>query len=116
MGEIDLRVRELFTGNWCVERDGKMLVSDLHTMKDAYEWVYDNMPGVPFHTLTDREKWLNGWVRGKSPNILVHCNVRCVCCGRDQGTTCVIMTEEDIKRPEPDWPFNEENCPLCTTG
>lgn len=61
----------------------------------------------------DREKWLNGWCRhGDSAFILLGPNICCIGCGRYGGTTCVVISV-NLPDKEPDWPFNERDCPVC---
>lgn len=62
--------------------------------------------------MTNREAWLNGW--GRIGRIVIVETVRCAGCGKDQGTA-TILVPEDWKMPDklPDWPFNEEDCPIC---
>lgn len=63
-----------------------------------------------------RETWLHGWPRGKV-DVLIGTGVRCVGCGKDYGVTTVAFPEGwehwIDRRPYPDWPFDEETCPVC---
>ncbi len=60
-----------------------------------------------------REKWLYGWHRYQSsPTILLGGSVHCCCCGRFQGVTCFVASD-DFPATLPDWPFEEADCPLC---
>lgn len=62
-----------------------------------------------------RQHWLNGWYRGEgSVGILIGSGVHCVCCGKFRGVTCVAINR-DWKHPKklPDWPFPEDDCPIC---
>lgn len=59
------------------------------------------------------ESWLNGWHR-RGNRVLIGSSVCCVCCGGDKGITCVIISEGYVfPEKQPDWPFSEDNCPLC---
>lgn len=59
--------------------------------------------------------WLNGWSRmSDGRTVLIGTGVRCVCCGYCQGITCVAFPENwEPPGPEPDWPFDHDDCPLC---
>ena len=61
----------------------------------------------------EREAWLNGWER-LDDVVLIGTMVHCVGCGREQGLTCVAFSEE-YEAPEklPEFPFDEEMCPVC---
>lgn len=63
-----------------------------------------------------RETWLHGWPR-MGTEVLIGSGVWCVGCGKDFGVTCVGIEEGYESwvenRPYPDWPFDEENCPVC---
>ena len=63
--------------------------------------------------MSERQKWLNGWPQvGNS--VLIGSGVHCAACGRSYGITCIAIPLDYIT-PEklPDWPFNEETCPVC---
>jgi hypothetical protein len=61
-----------------------------------------------------REDWLKGWNRVGSCNVLIGVGVHCVCCGKSHGVTTVSFEEGfEFPKERPDWPFEEENCPLC---
>lgn len=61
-----------------------------------------------------RELWLNGWYRHGN-TVLIGTGVHCAGCGKFHGGTCVAFSD-DWAAPEklPDWPYNEESCPLCS--
>jgi hypothetical protein len=54
-----------------------------------------------------RETWHEGWYR--TGDQIVNC---CAGCGVTLGMACIAATSEDAA-PEPQWPFDEETCPLC---
>jgi hypothetical protein len=63
-----------------------------------------------------REAWRHEWpISGGE--ILLGTQVCCAGCGRDRGTTTVAFSDEALAwmkdRPTPEWPFDEETCPLC---
>jgi|SRR6267154_2657892 len=63
-------------------------------------------------SMSVRTKWLNGWpLLGRT--VLVGSGVHCAGCGKDFGMTCVAIPEGYVA-PEklPDWPFDEDNCPV----
>lgn len=63
--------------------------------------------------MSNREHWLNGWPRiGFS--VLIGSGVHCIGCGTFHGVTCVAIPE-DWQPPEkmPDWPFEQDSCPVC---
>lgn len=49
-------------------------------------------------------------------NILMGTSLHCAGCGKLNGVICVVI-EEDYDFPEktPNWPFDEENCPVHIT-
>lgn len=56
--------------------------------------------------------WLNGWPRLNVRTVLMGTEVRCVCCGRTHGITCVVFEPDwEPPGPEPEWPFTEADCP-----
>lgn len=61
----------------------------------------------------NREHWLNGWGRMGDYDVLIGTGVHCVGCGKDEGTVTVVFPA-DYQPPEkyPDWPFDEETCPV----
>jgi hypothetical protein len=63
--------------------------------------------------MPDRETWLHGWPRnGTSVNI--GSGWFCAGCGRFEGTGCVVVEDTDVlPSVDPDWPFDEETCPVC---
>lgn len=60
------------------------------------------------------EKWLNGWDRNND-TVLIGTAIHCAGCGRVFGITTVSF-DDDLELPEqlPDWPFPQNNCPLCS--
>ena len=65
--------------------------------------------------MSNRETWLNGWYRNGS-TVLIGPGVHCAGCGRSFGVTCVAFSEGYVApEKDPDWPFDEETCPLCAT-
>lgn len=63
-----------------------------------------------------REGWLNGWHRpeGLAGSVIVMGSwVRCAGCGADRGITCVVIEDGWEPPPEPAWPFDADNCPVC---
>lgn len=63
--------------------------------------------------VSDREKWLNGWRRfGNS--VQMGSAVHCAGCGKTRGVACVVIPEGYLPpEKEPEWPFDEESCPVC---
>lgn len=60
-------------------------------------------------------KWLNGWPRLGVRHVLMGTSLRCVCCGRDEGITTVVIEPDWTPPPQtPEWPFTESECPLCS--
>lgn len=61
--------------------------------------------------------WLHGWPRMSKVDVLMGTSLHCVGCGKGQAVICVAFDgswEHWIKdRPDPDWPFDEESCPVC---
>ena len=40
--------------------------------------------------------------------------IHCVGCGRLFGVTCVVVSEDYVyPEKKPDWPFDEDDCPVC---
>lgn len=40
--------------------------------------------------------------------------MRCAGCGESRGLICAAFTGDEVwPEKEPDWPFNQEDCPLC---
>lgn len=60
--------------------------------------------------LINREYWLNGCSR-EGATVLVGTGVHCAGCGKFFGSTCVVT---DCASKEPDYPFYEIDCPVCT--
>lgn len=64
---------------------------------------------------SDREGWLNGR-RRSGDTVTVDDNVTCCAgCGRTLGVFSITIQEDYTppQLPEPDWPYNENGCPLC---
>jgi hypothetical protein len=60
----------------------------------------------------NREDWLHGWTR-QGRTVLVGVVVRCAGCGRYQGAATVAYPKDwTPPGPVPDWPFEEETCPV----
>ncbi len=64
--------------------------------------------------MSNRESWLNGWWRNGG-GVLMGTAVHCAGCGKSRGLACVALSFDDPPYPEkePDWPFNEADCPVC---
>ena len=60
-----------------------------------------------------REHWLNDWPRS-GISVLIGTNVCCAGCGTTKGLTCIAI-DENCVYPEqlPDWPFEQDTCPIC---
>lgn len=59
--------------------------------------------------------WLNGWPRmgDDGSAVLMGTSVRCLGCGDDFGTTCVVFPDGwEPPGPEPAWPFGIDECPI----
>lgn len=67
--------------------------------------------------LNVQQPWMHGWPRGSNGrDILIGTVVHCVCCGRSLGVTCVAFPPDwEPPGPEPNWPFGQEDCPLCVS-
>lgn len=60
-----------------------------------------------------REGWLNGWPR-MGNNVLLGSAVHCAGCGKFSGVTCVVIPLNwTPPEKDPDWPFEEDTCPIC---
>lgn len=72
------------------------------------------MASVTAWLMSDREKWLNGWPR-MGRHVLIFESLHCAGCGKFDGVTCATG-RDDWTPPErnPDWPFGESDCPLCS--
>ena len=58
------------------------------------------------------EKWLNGWTR--KGDVIWMGQPYCAGCGKSLGLTCVVlMGDEVFPEKEPDFPFPQDDCPLC---
>lgn len=63
------------------------------------------------------EAWLNGWPIISTTSVLMGCEVRCMYCGRSEGTTTVAFPKDwTPPGPEPKWPFSVADCPICGRG
>jgi hypothetical protein len=65
--------------------------------------------------VTDREKWLNGWER-TGDTVAYGNGLHCAGCGRCHGVFTVDLSglpDGYVSPPEPLWPFNEDDCPVC---
>ena len=62
-----------------------------------------------------RTDWLHGWSRLGNSAMLMGTGVHCVGCGKFYGITSVVF-DDDWEEPslEPEWPFDEDSCPVCT--
>jgi len=59
-------------------------------------------------------KWLKGWPRIGFDSVLIGTGVFCAGCGKYGGTTCVGIDKDWVPPTEwPDWPFKQEDCPIC---
>lgn len=59
-----------------------------------------------------REHWLNGWTRFGG-SALCGSGVYCAGCGLSLGVTCVAIPENWIApASDPDWPFEQADCPV----
>ena len=62
---------------------------------------------------TGRENWLHGWRRDSNSVLMGTCSF-CIGCGREvSGPICVVFPENWVPPPEPSWPFEKSNCPVC---
>lgn len=59
----------------------------------------------------NREHWLHGWAR-QGWLVFIGTGMYCAGCGKLQGTVCIVA-DESPQLPLPDWPFNEDGCPVC---
>lgn len=64
---------------------------------------------------TKPQPWLNGWPRlSDGRTVLIGTACHCVCCGKFGGITCVAFPDGwEPPGPDPQWPFDEDDCPLC---
>jgi len=63
--------------------------------------------------MSNRETWLNGHYRN-GDTVLVGATLCCAGCGRHRGLVALAIREDDVlPEKDPDWPFNEEDCPVC---
>ena len=64
--------------------------------------------------MSDRESWLNGWPRMGPTAVLIGSGTHCVGCGSASGVVSVAIPEGyEAPDRDPDWPFPEDNCPVC---
>ena len=67
-------------------------------------------------TMRTPQPWLNGWPRIGRREVLIGTGCHCVCCGRIHGITSVAFPPDwEPPGPEPEWPFGEQDCPLCNS-
>lgn len=58
--------------------------------------------------------WLNGWPRNGN-GVIVGAMVHCAGCGADRGLICLAITGDEVwPTKDPDWPFPQEDCPVCS--
>lgn len=64
---------------------------------------------------SSRNSWLHGH-RRTGGVVLLGSSVHCAGCGVFRGTTTVEIGEIGgwIPDSEPDWPFDEHDCPVCS--
>ncbi|RFZ11166.1 hypothetical protein DSM43518_02006 [Mycobacterium marinum] len=63
---------------------------------------------------TAQRPWLNGWTRESVNTVRMGTGMHCVCCGRCTGVVCTaVMSDWEPPGPEPVWPFEPTDCPLC---
>lgn len=63
---------------------------------------------------TAQRPWLNGWPRSGVNQVIMGAGSYCVCCGRCMGVNCVVFDPDwEPPGPEPVWPFEPTDCPLC---
>lgn len=56
--------------------------------------------------------WLNGWAR-QGATVLVGTGLHCAGCGKHGGIVCVAFGDDPMPTRSPDWPFPEDDCPIC---
>ncbi len=56
------------------------------------------------------EAWLKGWPR--RGDVVWAAQPHCAACGLLLGITCIALSGNEPTEA-PDWPFNQEDCPLC---
>jgi hypothetical protein len=61
--------------------------------------------------MVEREVWLNGW-RRNGDTVLIQTEVHCAGCGLGLGVVCA-MPNFNPPPSLPNWPFDEETCPVC---
>lgn len=63
--------------------------------------------------MSDREVWLNGWTR-RGAAVFTGGVTRCAGCGADRGVATFVIPDGYVPpERDPDWPFNEDDCPVC---
>lgn len=62
---------------------------------------------------TNREGWLKG--NHRNGTLVIHgSSLRCVGCGKTMGMISIAINIDDPIPGDPDFPFREEDCPVCT--
>ena len=61
-----------------------------------------------------KEEWLHGW-RRNGATVLIIFTVHCAGCGRivEYVSYGLMIPEDWVQPPEPDWPFSTDDCPIC---
>lgn len=74
-------------------------------------------PPLRSETMRAPRPWLNGWPRiGDGRTVLIGTGGHCVCCGRCRGIITVAFPPDwEPPGPDPEWPFGEQDCPLCNS-
>jgi len=58
--------------------------------------------------------YLHGWPRLGPAAVLMGTWCRCIGCGASEGITSVVVGEGwQDPGPEPDWPYEQGDCPVC---
>lgn len=63
----------------------------------------------------NREHWLQGWTRDRD-QVLVGNQTFCAGCGKYRGSFTIAEDPATYKPHttlRPEWPFNEDGCPVC---
>jgi hypothetical protein len=58
------------------------------------------------------EEWLNGWARNDDM-VLMETSTYCAGCGRLLGIFCADIERCSFPEKSPDFPFSQDDCPLC---
>ena len=62
----------------------------------------------------DRESWLNGWKR-TGDTVIMGSGIYCAGGGKIQGILSVVIRDDWVPpKNDPDWPFPEADCPVCS--